>query len=401
MNKVYKLIWSATQNAWIVCSELGKKKKSKSVIISCGVLIGITFSGHSFATCNDQIYAIQGAVTAGGESTCNATLSGYYGNNTGWVINKSTLNFILDTVEIKSNASASTQTLGIGGANSGGLPTAGDSTLNAKELVVYSGYGANARAIIIHAVTNGYTYNTLHTTGNLSVFSRNYSGGAAIQIVSSGGNVIVDKDLLIQTRNTDAFRNGGTASIKGNLSIETGISNGIVGTGGQFGRGLLNIGKFTVQGNSLIKTQISHAIENFDNGNIELNGDSTIINTVANHAININSGTITVANLTEGIVQSGDYAFILSDGGKTTLLNVDKINSSGNFIQSSGGEVDVRNGIISSKNDAISTNTSNKTNVINLKSVNLTSENGAVLKLNNTGGNTLDFRHKSKNVQFI
>ncbi|WP_166268314.1 ESPR-type extended signal peptide-containing protein [Providencia sp. M-27] len=27
MNNVYKLIWSVSQNAWIVCSELGRKKK--------------------------------------------------------------------------------------------------------------------------------------------------------------------------------------------------------------------------------------------------------------------------------------------------------------------------------------------------------------------------------------
>ncbi|MFU0868770.1 ESPR-type extended signal peptide-containing protein [Kluyvera ascorbata] len=32
MNNVYKLIWSVSQNAWIVCSELGRKKNRHVVL---------------------------------------------------------------------------------------------------------------------------------------------------------------------------------------------------------------------------------------------------------------------------------------------------------------------------------------------------------------------------------
>ena len=30
MNKVFKLIWNTSQNAWVVCSELGKRGKTKT-----------------------------------------------------------------------------------------------------------------------------------------------------------------------------------------------------------------------------------------------------------------------------------------------------------------------------------------------------------------------------------
>ncbi|WP_196084037.1 ESPR domain-containing protein, partial [Acinetobacter sp. Res13-Abat-PEC13-P2-01] len=57
MNKIYKLIWGTTQNAWVVCSELGKKGKCNSQRVESAlkltampIAIGMFCSGVAIST---------------------------------------------------------------------------------------------------------------------------------------------------------------------------------------------------------------------------------------------------------------------------------------------------------------------------------------------------------------
>ena len=67
MNRIYKLIWSKSQNTWIVCSELGRKTKSSSNV---SILIGI---GSLGLLLSPVTYAAECAVNASGIWTINGT----------------------------------------------------------------------------------------------------------------------------------------------------------------------------------------------------------------------------------------------------------------------------------------------------------------------------------------
>ena len=88
MNNVYKLIWNATQGAWVVCSELGRKGKSsssKATLFIGGVLI----SSASFAV--ECTQGTNGSVTVNNTNNTGAnincevsTISSEIGNTSIW-----------------------------------------------------------------------------------------------------------------------------------------------------------------------------------------------------------------------------------------------------------------------------------------------------------------------------
>lgn len=84
MNRIYRLVWNATQQAWIVAGELsGACKKTKTV----GTLLVIgsaTISPLTQAACTNSSGATvaTGAATAGSTLTCSGTTAGQYDINT-------------------------------------------------------------------------------------------------------------------------------------------------------------------------------------------------------------------------------------------------------------------------------------------------------------------------------
>lgn len=383
MNKIYKLIWNSTQQAWVVCSELGSKKKSKSVVLS-GVIIGfISLAPTVHAACVDEANSSQGAAQTTGGSQCNANRAEYRGANVAWAYgNGSVLNFTQPDTLIHSLGYAGGHSLNIGGANSGSNPKESGASVEANNLEIRTGTYSNIRGIIIQGSAKNDESNKLTVKGNLKVVSNASSGGAAIESIQPQSIVNVLGNTVLETNAADGYRNSGIARLEGNLTIKTGLRNNV-------GTGISNTatGDLQVSGNTDIQTKNNSAIIN--SGKIKLDGNSTTILTTNNNAIVTNGGTVEIANLTQGSVNNASSAFIRSNGGTTTLLNVDQIESQGNIIQATGGTVNINNGDLVAQSHAITTSTSAADTTININNANVNSEDGSIIRLNNTGGNTV------------
>ena len=85
MNKVYKLVWNSTLNAWVAVSELAKgKKKSSKNLLKAGVLVGsMVFAVNAQAAPGEGAYSIKegaGSASAGESSVALGNASNAAGN---------------------------------------------------------------------------------------------------------------------------------------------------------------------------------------------------------------------------------------------------------------------------------------------------------------------------------
>ena len=84
MNRIYRLVWNATQQAWIVAGEFsGACKKTKTVgtllVIGCATISPLT---QAACTNSSGATVATGAATAGSTLTCSGTTAGQYDINT-------------------------------------------------------------------------------------------------------------------------------------------------------------------------------------------------------------------------------------------------------------------------------------------------------------------------------
>lgn len=71
MNRIYKLIWNASQNAWVVCSELGRKGKSSSKVTL--LISGVLISSASLAV--ECTQGANGSVTVNNANNTGANIN--------------------------------------------------------------------------------------------------------------------------------------------------------------------------------------------------------------------------------------------------------------------------------------------------------------------------------------
>ena len=440
MNKMYRLIWSTTQNMWIVCSELGKKGKSNNKKVSaisgttfCVIILSsVLYSSHTLAICRDTGSPLEGVLASEG-NVCSANSELYVGANTAAAYgNGSTLNFTQSDVEIIANA-GSAWTLAIGASNVGGTTgvTPG-ATVNGINLKVVSSSAQNSRAIYIGGIDSNTPslVNTLHVTGNLTAVGNSRSGGAAIQSLNAGV-INVDGNTIITTRNSDAIRNNGKVLLTGKLDITNsaagiGINNssnsanftvnGITTISSQSGNAILNASEgivnfnkeanisnnssstlisnnnstINILGNAILQSPTGDIIANTNNGTVNLTGDeSTIQPTTGNGIVNSANGVVTIKNLKTATINGQDKAVFVNNIGKIVVQNLGSATSQGNAIQASAGEIDITNGNIVTQSDAIVTQTASSQNSVNLNNSTIQSNGSFLLAKNSDQSETL------------
>lgn len=365
-----------------ILTDMVSKTYSCNILLSKALIISfyLTSSNVAYATpCTTQ-GGIQNILSASGGLQCETNVSGFSGANVVTVVDDgSSITFTAPVTTIVSNYN-STTALGINGGYR--LGTAG-ATVNANNLIVYSGFGQNSSAIYI-AGSDVNKPDTLNVTGDLTLYGRASQGGAALRSGGSGTLVKVSGLTSITTTNQDAIRNAGdmffnnvsltmnnggraivntkNISIDGDLTVNA--NNGLLIN--QDG-GSLSIGGVT----ALNKTGTGTAINNINNSLIFFNDNVTLVNSTT--AINNNSSEINffglVNNLKGNVNNLNNGLINLSNGQLGGQLTID-----GDYVGT--------NGVVS-----IDTKLSNDISATDKLIIVGDATGSSELKVNNVGGN--------------
>ncbi|TDS76750.1 IPTL-CTERM sorting domain-containing protein [Comamonas sp. JUb58] len=250
-----------------------------------------SFASGSWAVCSDAASG-NPALTATEGSTCNASRTGYGGNNVaGATGNGSVLNLLAGTSLVTS--SGSTYTLSSGGLNSGGVASEPASLVHALGDLSLTSRGDNSRALFIYAGANAANVlNKVQVDGNLVAMRAGRIGGAVVQ--NSGGVI----EIVGSTRIGADDSTPAPAPVDGIRNLGTSGSN--------FFRNGLTIYSAA--------TGIVNAA-----GLVQVQGSAANINSTGGTAINISAGTVDMP--VPATITSGSGTAIIASGGQVALGN--------------------------------------------------------------------------------
>ncbi|SNQ30119.1 Head domain of trimeric autotransporter adhesin [Acinetobacter apis] len=238
MNKIYKIVWNAGQNAWVVVSELGKSK-TKSKTVKLNLLAPILLGG--LVTISFQAKALPGIYVNDGVDTGCAHFADTYnssGSTTGTalcvtpVINRNTVtNKAMfyggdgvngsDSLILSGQLYVNSGNLGLGGSSTDN--TGGDNSIRiGGGRAAVSGLSSNATGVGTLGVTNSGANSIAIGTGVTDATATAATGANSLALGYS---------TTASNTSTIALGNGATAAATRSVAIGDSSTTGVSGNG--------------------------------------------------------------------------------------------------------------------------------------------------------------------------
>nr|WP_279032552.1 autotransporter outer membrane beta-barrel domain-containing protein [Snodgrassella alvi] len=445
MNKIYKLIWNAQVQAYVVTSELARKVGKAAQLRLVSIIgIGIASSGLTYAQCplsfqNSKFCTTFRLNTPGISTYADTTIS----NNR--IENRDPSSQTINTSTDELN-----QTLTIVNQNGAGNLTVNANNKNITNIDATN--NSQTGAIIINATqdmlsdsVSGIYINNAGTDAKLSTASIHskqrkgisiYNGGSGSTQITANGTIISDNDDAIYAMNNTAakdlfittgaiigkahgiyaYNNGiGSATLIVNQVIESGTTDAIwVNNANVSAKNIAITTKDTVKGNtngiyaynsgkgSTTITTNGDVYANNGNGiYTENHGEKLTVTSKSVQGTNtgifaINSGTDSTEITSEGNISATSGNGIFVNNGNNTkglTINTNVISGTDNGIYATNngtGETRIVNqaSVTADKNTGISVTNTNQANGLNIKSLIINAGTNGIVANNHALGDT-------------
>ncbi len=301
----------------------------------------------------------------------------------------STLELKADFFTINGNGGTSAHDIDISG--SGNKLITNNLTINVSNATNSRGiyYTGNSNEII----TTGLTINDYSTYGS------------PIENIGSSNIVTVNGDAVLNTRNSDGYRNSGVFNVSGDLTINAGTNQTLPSIDG-YGLRQYNSSTTAIEGTTDITTSLGFNIWNA--GITRLNGDvllkktgvgGSIVNYSDFYAKNIisikningdvflNTGKLKIDAISDADIKGNTSSLLKNSAGITNISEINNSKSEGYLFKINGGTTEVENVKNTFSQNSVINLSETSSSLLNINNSTLESKDSSLIIIGRTANN--------------